>query len=418
MVSLQLSGNQGDFYRSDDEDLLSGELMDPFDVSTGGDLMGSFQGPDSTEARNTFRQLQTIDDSRSRGLYDESADISRAMWDDWSAHGRTTLATLGDELKERSTEAHAARAAGLAAADVNQAFDTETANLRRDLQRYGINPGSGRAMAGLRGLSLGRSGALAGAQTRSRMSEEQRLFNDRLNFVTTLDNSGKMASAAASGLAGAASGHAGLDAARASRIATSAQGLAGIDASERSSMLGDLNARRNLLSAREGRSLADLNARRDLLSDREARSLADINAQRQMEMEMADLDFRERDAQRRSADTRYAADRSYDASANAARKQASSQKSSSIWGALGSIGGAVIGGLFSDRRMKTDIEPIGELPNGLKIYQFRFHGEDDLRTGVMADEVEKVTPQFVGERDGYQTVDYNGLFHHMMAEAA
>ena len=320
------------------------DLSGAFTASAaGGDLMQAMTGPDSTEARNAFRQLQGIDDSRSRGLFDESAGISRAMWDDWSAHGRTTLATLGDELKERSTEAHAARAAGLAASDVNQAFDTETANLRRDLQRYGIDPTSGRAMAGLRGLSLGRSGALAGAQTRTRMAEEQRLFNDRLNFVNTLDNSGKLAGAAAAGLSDAARGHAGLDAAQASRLAASGQGLAGIDASIRNTMLGDLNARRSLQSSREARSLADLNARRDLMSSREARSLADLNARRDMKINLEDLAFRERASLRGSADSRYAADKGV----SIANSQANAQKSAAKWSAGGTLIGGFLGGLFS-----------------------------------------------------------------------
>ena len=344
-----------------------GDLMQSFSPSSGGGaLMEAFQGPDSTEARNAFRgladiddsdarnafaQLMAIDDSKARGLYDESASISRSMWQDWDAHGRTTLAELGDQLKERSTEAHAARAAGLAASDVNQAFDTETANLRRDMQRYGIDPTSGRAMAGLRGLSLGRAGAVAGAQTRTRMAEEDRLFNDRLNFVNTLDNSGKLASSAAAGLATAAAGHGSLDQAKASRFeaagsgfarltegqaqrqAQMASGLAGIDASERQAMLGDLNARRNLLSAREGRELADLNARRGLLSEREARSLQDLNARRTMKIGLEELAFRERDSLRRDATTRYAADKGADTSRDAA-----------LYGAGGNIIGGVVGG--------------------------------------------------------------------------
>ena len=344
-----------------------GDLMQSFSPSSGGGaLMEAFQGPDSTEARNAFRgladiddsdarnafaQLMAIDDSKARGLYDESASISRQMWQDWDAHGRTTLATLGDELKERSTEAHAARAAGLAASDVNQAFDTETANLRRDMQRYGIDPTSGRAMAGMRGLSLGRAGAVAGAQTRTRMAEEDRLFNDRLNFVNTLDNSGKLASSAAAGLATAAAGHGSLDQAKASRFeaagsgfarltegqaqrqAQMASGLAGIDASERQAMLGDLNARRNLLSAREGRELADLNARRGLLSEREARSLQDLNARRTMKIGLEELAFRERDSLRRDATSRYAAD-----------KGAQNSRDSALYGAGGNIIGGVVGG--------------------------------------------------------------------------
>lgn len=161
---------------------------------------------------------------QSRGLFTESAGMSRQMWDDWETHGRPTLEAMASNLANRNTEAHAERMAGLAAADTNQAFDTEEGNFRRNLQRYGVSPTSGRAMSGLRDLSLGRAGAVAGAKTKSRISTEDRLFRDQGMFI---DATGRLGSAGMTGTAQAA------------------QGLAGIDASERAAALADLNARRS-----------------------------------------------------------------------------------------------------------------------------------------------------------------------------
>lgn len=78
---------------------------------------------------------------------------------------------------------------------------------------------------------------------------------------------------------------------------------------------------------------------------------------------------------------------------------------------LGSIvGGALgVGKLFlSDRRLKTDVERIGVLDNGLPIYRFRYRGDQTIYIGLMADEVEKVRPYAVGTTtSGYKAVDYD-----------
>lgn len=63
---------------------------------------------------------------------------------------------------------------------------------------------------------------------------------------------------------------------------------------------------------------------------------------------------------------------------------------------------------FSDRRLKEDVQRIGEGDNGLPIYKYRYKGEPDTHIGFMADEVEKVRPEAVGlHPTGYKTVDYD-----------
>ena len=69
---------------------------------------------------------------------------------------------------------------------------------------------------------------------------------------------------------------------------------------------------------------------------------------------------------------------------------------------------------FSDRRLKTDIEAIGSR-GPLTEYRWRWNdkardfGLEGKDTGFMADEVEKIMPEAVGERYGFKTVNYGML---------
>lgn len=62
-------------------------------------------------------------------------------------------------------------------------------------------------------------------------------------------------------------------------------------------------------------------------------------------------------------------------------------------------------GFFSDERLKTDIEPVGELFDGQKIYRYEM-GDGRKQIGLIAQEVEDRAPEAVGESQGYKTVDY------------
>jgi hypothetical protein len=80
-------------------------------------------------------------------------------------------------------------------------------------------------------------------------------------------------------------------------------------------------------------------------------------------------------------------------------------------GLLGKIGQAAgMFASFSDRRLKTDIEPIGADSDGLGRYRYRYLWEDETREGVMADEVATVRPWALGPVvDGFATVNYGAL---------
>jgi hypothetical protein len=83
---------------------------------------------------------------------------------------------------------------------------------------------------------------------------------------------------------------------------------------------------------------------------------------------------------------------------------ANQQAKTAMFGA----GIGMIGSMFSDERLKSDAEQIGELlPWGLPIYEFAMNGERYV--GVFASDAELVAPGLIGERYGYKTVQYEDL---------
>lgn len=88
--------------------------------------------------------------------------------------------------------------------------------------------------------------------------------------------------------------------------------------------------------------------------------------------------------------------------------QARSQGLGSIFGALGSLGGAAI---MSDRRLKHGITRVGALANGLATYWFSYLGSKVRHFGVMAQEVMNVVPDAViVTPSGYMAVDYRKVW--------
>jgi hypothetical protein len=87
------------------------------------------------------------------------------------------------------------------------------------------------------------------------------------------------------------------------------------------------------------------------------------------------------------------------------------QGGTGIMAGLGEGLGSAIGGLFSDRRIKENIEAVGvDESTGLTLYEFNYKegfGDTDIRyRGVMAQDVELVYPDAVEESRGHKTVNY------------
>lgn len=99
--------------------------------------------------------------------------------------------------------------------------------------------------------------------------------------------------------------------------------------------------------------------------------------------------------------------------------QAKLAASQSAMGGIAGLGAGLLkavipaGGLFSDRRLKRDIERIGE-KNGYPWYRFKYVWSDEAHEGVMSDDVRAIKPEAVFVHDsGFDMVDYD-----MIMEAA
>lgn len=63
--------------------------------------------------------------------------------------------------------------------------------------------------------------------------------------------------------------------------------------------------------------------------------------------------------------------------------------------------------LFSDRRLKENILPVGHLDNGLTVYCFNYKGQNTPQIGLIAQEVQKIKPNAVfKDESGYLKVNY------------
>lgn len=88
------------------------------------------------------------------------------------------------------------------------------------------------------------------------------------------------------------------------------------------------------------------------------------------------------------------------------KTNANNQQNAKNWGTAATIASAFI----SDRRAKEDIRMVGTTDSGLGVYIYRYKGEDKFQMGVMADEVEKIFPEAVVEReDGLKMVKYGDI---------
>lgn len=87
-----------------------------------------------------------------------------------------------------------------------------------------------------------------------------------------------------------------------------------------------------------------------------------------------------------------------------------------LYNGLFGLGKTALGGwMMSDRRLKKDIEKVGELDSGLPIYKFRYKAGGLMQLGVMAQDVEREMPDAVATVDqaGHKAVNYSAI-----AEAA
>lgn len=94
---------------------------------------------------------------------------------------------------------------------------------------------------------------------------------------------------------------------------------------------------------------------------------------------------------------------------SAGQKSSGTGGGPSTAGSIASTVGGVLS-LFSDRRLKRDQTLLSRFKDGLGLWLFRYHDDDELRVGVMADEVEAIRPWALGPLvGGFATVNYGAL---------
>jgi hypothetical protein len=73
--------------------------------------------------------------------------------------------------------------------------------------------------------------------------------------------------------------------------------------------------------------------------------------------------------------------------------------------------------MFSDRRMKEDIAQVGTLFDGTPVYRYRYIGHPAFQIGLMAQDIENITPEAVSMVGQFKAVDYK-LATDKVVEAA
>ncbi|MGO4125722.1 tail fiber domain-containing protein [Inquilinus sp. YAF38] len=86
--------------------------------------------------------------------------------------------------------------------------------------------------------------------------------------------------------------------------------------------------------------------------------------------------------------------------------QQGQQNSNNFMNGLFGLGSAAAMAAFSDVRLKRDVRRIGKTESGVPLYEFRYRAGGPLQIGVMAQDVEQITPEAVSEQDGWKCVDY------------
>lgn len=65
--------------------------------------------------------------------------------------------------------------------------------------------------------------------------------------------------------------------------------------------------------------------------------------------------------------------------------------------------------IWSDRRLKKDVQKVGEMKDGTNVYTYRYKWGGPMQMGVMAQEVEKTHPEAVTKINGVRAVNYGLL---------
>jgi hypothetical protein len=91
---------------------------------------------------------------------------------------------------------------------------------------------------------------------------------------------------------------------------------------------------------------------------------------------------------------------------------------------LPQVAGIALGTYMSDKNLKDIVNTVFEFDNGIKIVTFRwnefakkkYNMPEGIHIGVIAQDVQKVYPEFIKNKDGFLSVNYKDLFAKLLKE--
>lgn len=263
---------------------------------------------------------------------------------------------LIDEANQFNTEGERERQAQMAMGDVNDAFNNQRKQQEMQMQAFGINPTSGRYQGSVNANGVMQAAAGAAAATKARTAAEQLGWAKRMDAI-------------------------GLGMGLAGNQATST-GVA-------------LNAGNSAMS-NTGAGLNALNQMSGAYNSAAGTAMQGWNSVGQLGVSKYNADI----------------------NAYSANQQANASNNSAMGSTLGSLAATAVKAaplFMSDERIKENLEYMGDLESGIKVYAFEYKSEfkdhplcgHGRFIGVMAQEVEKIIPEAVITMDnGYKAVNY------------
>lgn len=264
---------------------------------------------------------------------------------------------LLEDVNRFDSQAYKDQQVAQALADTQAQFSNAQAQQQRGLARMGVNPNSGRAQALANQTSIAQAAAMASAANKTRQAADQ------IGLSTKMQMYGGMR-----GLAGLG--------------ATNAQlGL---------SAMGTANQSAGVMGSAADRYVNANNSALGAYNSGISAGIQGLGSYSQLQQNAAKINN--------------------DADPFATILGAGAQLGAS-WLGSKALAGALAAGKNSDRRLKTDIRPVGvDERTGLTLYEFSYKGSSRRFVGVMADEVEKLYPEAVFEMpNGYKAVNYAAL---------
>lgn len=327
----------------------------------------------------------------------------QGLMNEYNSTYRPANAKLINDAMNFNTAAYRENLAQQAAADAGRAFNTTMGANARQQASMGVNPNSGRFQAQQNQNALALAAGRANAMTDTRRQAEQEGVARLTNAVNSkggahlLDAAGSMFNAGTNAMnsatsalnAGVSAGNSLLDAGnQAANNAYSAynslmgnaihSGQLANQSAGMSSGLGTNNF--NLYNGYDQQYLDNMLQALNIYTQ-------GINAQMGLYGQGVGVNAQN------------------NANQNAFTNGLIGMGGQAIGGGFGTMLGAA---MFSDRRLKQDIERVGTYDNGLPMYEFAYRDAPERRyRGVMADDVLKIRPEAViVAADGYQRVNY------------